>query len=241
MSSHSGGAGGGPGDPPEGIKEINVNALTSAKVGGSQVEKKKVRTFQQILAEEKENRNILEIKIRRLNVSILIFDVLKLNPEDCKGVALVTSRYDNKEVKLKDDVDPSIYVHNLSTYPVQRPWGHCVKTNYKCYKDLQNQQRGDKEDKSKKEQEKKNTAEHPIATAVAKIVIEHTNEIIEYDAEHDRVLTKNEEEMNRLMEEHCQGKKDKEKKMTPLKNQVLEKIRIFERDWDLNPPEAEAL
>ena len=65
---------------------------------------------------------------------------------------------------------------------------------------LQNQQRGDKKDKSKKEQEKRNIAEHPAASAVAKIVIEHTNEIIEYDAEHDRVLTKNEEELNRLME-----------------------------------------
>ena len=94
----------------------------------------------------------------------------------------------------------------------------------------QNQQIEELETKNKKELEKKKKAEHPEASKVAKIVIEHTDEIIEYDAEHDRVLTKNEDELNRLMEEHCKGKKDKEKKMTLMKNQVLEKVRIFERN-----------
>ena len=47
---------------------------------------------------------------------------------------------------------------------------------------------------------------------------------MEYD------VTKNEEELNRLMKEHCKGKKDKDKKMTLMKNQVLEKVQTFERN-----------
>ena len=86
------------------------DAVTSAKVEDSQVEKKKMRSFQQIMAEEKERRNILEIKVRGMkvtledgtegrakaltteDVSVLIFEVLKFNPEDLTNVALVTSR-----------------------------------------------------------------------------------------------------------------------------------------------------
>ena len=103
-------------------------AATSAMVEGRQVEMKRMRSFQEILAEEKEKRNILEIKLRRLNVtgedgnqlkakyltfeevSVLIFDILKINPDDCSGVALATSRYDTKEIKLKQEVDPTIYI-----------------------------------------------------------------------------------------------------------------------------------
>ena len=106
----------------------DVNAVTSVSVGDSQPEKKKMRSFQQILAEEKEKRNILEIKLRRMNVtsedetqtkakhlsfeevSVLIFDVLKIDSEHCLSVALVTSRYDTKEVKLKTEVNGSIYL-----------------------------------------------------------------------------------------------------------------------------------
>ena len=40
----------------------------------------------------------------------MIFDILKINPDDCQGVALVTSRYDTKEIKLKQEVDPTIYL-----------------------------------------------------------------------------------------------------------------------------------
>ena len=44
------------------------------------------------------------------DVSVLIFDVIKLNPNDCLGVALKTSRYDTKEVKLRPEVDPTPYL-----------------------------------------------------------------------------------------------------------------------------------
>ena len=129
ISFQSGGAGGRPPDD----QHLASNTVTSAKVEDSQPEKKIMRTFQQILAEEKGNRNILEIKLKKLNVtnedgtqgkakylsidevSVLIFDVLKINPDDCQGVALYTSRYDTKEVKLKPEADPSIYLSQSSS------------------------------------------------------------------------------------------------------------------------------
>ena len=56
-----------------------------------------MRSFGQILADEKQKRNILEIKIRKLtgkdqtvvksftieDVSVLLFDVIKVNPSHC--------------------------------------------------------------------------------------------------------------------------------------------------------------
>ena len=36
--------------------------------------------------------------------------MIKLKTEDCASVALVTNRYDTKEVKLKPDVDPAPYL-----------------------------------------------------------------------------------------------------------------------------------
>ena len=46
----------------------------------------------------------------------------------------------------------------------------------------------------------------------------------------DSVVTKDEEELKRLMEERCKGKKDEDKEMSLMKNQVLEKVRILERN-----------
>ena len=138
MSTNSGGAeGGGPGDPKGSHHQAIVEstaAATSTMVGGITGEPKRMRTFQEILAEETENRNILEIKLKRMNVineageqgraknlstedvSILLFDVIKVKPEDCQGVALYTSRYDTKEIKLKSHVDPTPY---LTEIPIQ--------------------------------------------------------------------------------------------------------------------------
>ena len=91
-----------------------------------------LRSFQQILEDEKANRNILEVKLKKIvkqvegepvkpaNLSLeqvgeLIFDVIGVNPSDCAGVALTTHRYDSKEVKLKPKVDASKY---LTTEPL---------------------------------------------------------------------------------------------------------------------------
>ena len=133
MATNSGGPTGNP--PGGGPNDSQIrNAATSAQAEGGKVEMKKMRSFQQIMAEEKERRNILEIKVRGMKVtledgtegrakalttediSVLIFEVLKFNPEDCATIALVTNRYDTKEIKLKPEVDPSIY---LTSLPVQ--------------------------------------------------------------------------------------------------------------------------
>jgi hypothetical protein len=131
-------SGGPPGLPPEGGGSLveNVTLEGSAQVtvtpnemGDRIGDSKQIRSFAQILADEKEKRNILEIKIRKIttfgdndqvsvkplnfeDISVLIFDVIKMKPNDCLGVALQTSRYDTKEVKLKHGVDPSPYLTN---------------------------------------------------------------------------------------------------------------------------------
>ena len=87
----------------------------------------RMRSFAEILNEEKLHRNILEVKIVRTNVmkdgvmikaptlnendlSEFFFDVLKLKAEDCQGIAMRTHRYDTKEIKLKKGVDPAPYL-----------------------------------------------------------------------------------------------------------------------------------
>ena len=44
------------------------------------------------------------------DVSVLLFDVIKLKPEQMFGVALYTSRYDTKEAKFKPGGDTSPYL-----------------------------------------------------------------------------------------------------------------------------------
>ena len=79
------------------------------------------RTFQQIIEDEKKKRNILEIKLQKLklisdsddsyarsltydDLGELIFDVLKIDPEDCVAFDYNTGRYDVKQIQLKPDV-----------------------------------------------------------------------------------------------------------------------------------------
>ena len=62
---------------------------------------------------------------------------------------------------------------------------------------------------------------------VAKLVI--TSAALEYDADKDTVITKNEDELNRLVEEHCKAKGDRDNKKDMMKNRILEKVRDIER------------
>ena len=101
-------------------------------MGGSHSGPKQMRTFAQILADEKEKRNILEIKLTKMfvgnegaqikpeslsleKIGELMFDVIKLKASECERVAIVTNRYDTKEVMLKPGVDPTPY---LTTDPI---------------------------------------------------------------------------------------------------------------------------
>ena len=124
-------------EPPDRGKHSPLNSsesvipstVTSSGMGGSEggIIEKKNRTFEQIVADEKKNRNILEVKITRKqveengelkpakaltldDVSVMIFDVIGVKPQDCLGVALYTSRYDTKEIKMKPGVDISCYL-----------------------------------------------------------------------------------------------------------------------------------
>ena len=125
------GPGGGALDQVVQNNQTNANpvqqAVTPTEVGDSLGGVRKMRTFQEILAEANETRNILEIKLSKLKVenegvmgkaknilykdiSILIFDEIGIKPENCVGVALSTARYDTKEVQVKPGVDPTHYI-----------------------------------------------------------------------------------------------------------------------------------
>ena len=85
------------------------------------------RTFDQIIEEEKKNRNIIEIQLSKItsaedptenssrgltydDLGELIFDVIKIDPNDCISFDYNTGRYDTKHIQLKPSVlaDPFI-------------------------------------------------------------------------------------------------------------------------------------
>ena len=85
------------------------------------------RTYQQIIAEEKQNRNIIEFQIvksaptgsneehfaRSLTydeLGELIFDVMKIDPSDCITFDYNTGRNDTKQIQLKSSVNSDQYV-----------------------------------------------------------------------------------------------------------------------------------
>lgn len=101
---------------PLGQQKTDATTGTSSGLGDSA----KLRSFAQIIAEEAENRNILKMTKQQISedgetklaqhltiedVSVLVFDAMKLKPEQCLGIALSTSRYDTKEANLKPGVD----------------------------------------------------------------------------------------------------------------------------------------
>ena len=81
-----------------------------------------MRSFAEIMEQEKKNRNILEIKtiknkseeasppdLKAEDIGELLFDILKVNPTDCLAYDYNTGRYDTKQIKLK----PGIPVTNI--------------------------------------------------------------------------------------------------------------------------------
>ena len=81
-----------------------------------------MRSFAQILEQEKKDRNILELKINKIwteeappptsnsnymsaeDIGELLFDILKLNPSHCLAYDYNTGRNDTKQVKLKPGI-----------------------------------------------------------------------------------------------------------------------------------------
>ena len=81
-----------------------------------------MRSFAQILEQEKKDRNILELRINKMrteeappptfnsnnmsaeDIGELLFDILKLNPSHCLAYDYNTGRNDTKQVKLKPGI-----------------------------------------------------------------------------------------------------------------------------------------
>ena len=85
------------------------------------------RTFEQIIDEEKKTRNIIEIHLTRNSteepqenqprgltfddLGELIFDVIKINPDDCISFDYNTGRFDTKHIQLKPNVQADQFVN----------------------------------------------------------------------------------------------------------------------------------
>ena len=85
------------------------------------------RTFNQIIEEEKKNRNIIEIHLtkntgntqenqpRQLtfdDLGELIFDVIKIKPEECMTFDYNTGRFDTKHIQLKPNIQVDQFLTN---------------------------------------------------------------------------------------------------------------------------------
>ena len=128
------------GEPPPGgggDKELltpnnSSFGTTSAWAQGAGIagSSRKQRSFLEIMADERKNRNILEIKIvyqgssdineavagqNRKNLSYdeigaFLFDTLKIDPSNCLRFNYTTGRSDTKEVMFKPGIDISQYI-----------------------------------------------------------------------------------------------------------------------------------
>lgn len=134
-----------PVDDPGGgvISKGNVQAsalpATSDWAGGRGVNcdaPKKLRSFEEIIADAKCNRNILEINLKKNTVDDqkppnltfdqigeLLFDRLKINSDDCLRFNFSSHRYDTREVFLKPNIDLSPYITEIDDF-----YGHSITT-----------------------------------------------------------------------------------------------------------------
>ena len=130
MSSNSGGMA----DPYGGnrlysdvAQNQGLDSTTPAAVGGGvNSPNVRLRSFAEIVASEKSNRNILEIKLKKVatddenvvkvkplsfdNLGELVFDVLNIDHAQCVGFNYSTGRYDTREIKFRPGVDISPYI-----------------------------------------------------------------------------------------------------------------------------------
>ena len=116
--------GGGNSKPPG--RPSPHEAMTSEWTeGGTQETPCRMRSYEEIVADERKNRNSIIVKLTKIvkfengkevkakNLSMeevgeLFFDVMKVKVEDCIGLSLSTSRYDTKEIRLRPRIDPLI-------------------------------------------------------------------------------------------------------------------------------------
>ena len=107
--------------PPTNIHNPDQKAATKAwAMGGAPGGTSNMRTFSQIVEEEKTNRNILEIHLTKTtsrpknltfdDIGEFIFDIMKINPDDCLGFDYTTGRYDSRQIKLKPSINLTPYI-----------------------------------------------------------------------------------------------------------------------------------
>ena len=105
--------------PPTSIPD--QKAATSAwTLGRASGATKNMRNFVEIIEQEKSSRNILEIHLTKTatkpknltfdDLGELVFDILKIKPDDCFGFDFTTGRYDSRQIKLKPSVDTMPYI-----------------------------------------------------------------------------------------------------------------------------------
>ena len=117
------------------------SSTTPVKTGGGDGSTEvRMRSFAEILATERTNRNILEINLVSLtktennvvtrskaltfdDLGELVFDVLNIDPSLCLGFNFSTGRYVTREIKFKQGVDISPYVRTSFEFK-----GHQVTT-----------------------------------------------------------------------------------------------------------------
>ena len=121
-------------DPPPGGGAHNLSCLSTNQSttpeqsgGGQEPIPRKMRSFEEIIADEKKNRNTLIVKLTKIvkyedgkevkapsltmeDIGELFFEVVKLEVDDCAGISLSTQRYDTKEINLKPGVEPNKYI-----------------------------------------------------------------------------------------------------------------------------------
>ena len=99
----------------------------------------RIRTFEEILADETKVRNILEINLKKIipadqplskpanltheQLGELIFDKLKIKPEDCLRFNFTSARYDTREISLQPGIDLSPFVTSIENF-----YGHNITT-----------------------------------------------------------------------------------------------------------------
>ena len=119
--------GGGSQEKSKCVMSAPLNNTTSswAEGVGKTGARKHQRSFAEIIADEKANRNILEIVLTKISatnddgsmskfrnltfdeIATFIFETLKVSPADCERFNYSTGRYDTREIMFKQGVDIS--------------------------------------------------------------------------------------------------------------------------------------
>ena len=105
---------------PDQMTPSYAMAVESAPEGST------LRKFADIIASQKAGRNVLEVRMKKIqnitleaepiknlnfdDISEIIFEILNIKFEDCVGIDFTSGRYDTKEIALKANVDSSKYI-----------------------------------------------------------------------------------------------------------------------------------